>query len=244
MQELPGDADTFIDMAPVANGYDDVVGWWTADKLGLLANPGEGCDLRDTTDENLAKIEVALVNYLRQNGSLPCPAQPEDFDPLGDPLGIAPASCSGSGDDGVVPFRTLGLAQGIAQDGFARLFTYHVDLAYTDTVGADLVEFCAENNDDIEVTDLNGEDVVDFGDTPIVYVLVSHGQNGYGHYEAGSANQVDANDGTPFEDENADDDGDYVDAPLLASGVNAGFDDEVRWQTRDNMAAAAGNPCP
>jgi len=238
-------SDTFIDGAPVAGGYDDVVNWWTTDTLALLANPGEGCDLRDTTDENMARVEAALVNYVRQNGELPCPARPEDYDPqTSSPMGVAPASCSGnaSNADGIVPFRTLGLAQGTAYDGFGRLFTYHVDQDYTDT--GDLVAFCVEDNDDIQVTDLNGEDVVDFSDTPIVYTLVSHGQNGYGHYEQGEANKVDPNGGTSFESTNASGNSAFVDSPRLASGANAGYDDETRWQTRDNLAAAAGSPCP
>lgn len=235
---------TFIEGTRAVDGYDDILGWWTAEELALLANPGEGCDFRDTTDDNLSLVQAALVEYLRRNGELPCPAQPQDYDPdAGDPLGIARTTCNNTTDDGVVPFRTLGLPQATAYDGYGRLFSYHVDEDYT--VTGDIATFCAETSHAVEVVDYNGSDVVpSFTDTPIVYVLVSHGQNGFGHFEQGQSNRVGANTGTPDEDENADSDEDFVDSPEIASGTNDGYDDETRWETRDAMAQATGNPCP
>ena len=235
------DEDTsFVDRGTVAGGYDDVVRWWTKEGLGSLADPSAGCDMTQITQAHLDAVEAALATYLLRNGEIPCPAQPEDDSPLGE----APATCnSNPSDDGIVPFRTLGLSQNIAEDGYGRLFTYHIDLNYADT--GSIAAFCSETSSDLTVNDQNDDPVVaSFSNTPIVYTLVSHGENGYGHYVAGSSNQVNGNGGTSNEDENADDDDTYIDSPRILTGGEAGYDDITRWQTRGNLVTAAGGTCP
>jgi prepilin-type N-terminal cleavage/methylation domain-containing protein len=70
----------------------------------------------EVTLMRLDKVNDAMVVFLRQNGRLPCPGAPDDT-----PLGIERSSCAaGDGNSGIVPFRTLGLPQADARDGYAN----------------------------------------------------------------------------------------------------------------------------
>lgn len=72
-----------------------------------------------------AQIKVALINYLRTNGTLPCPdTRPV---PNGTPLPF-PAVCTGSAAAayGVVPWVTLQLSRDTALDGWKNFFVYRV----------------------------------------------------------------------------------------------------------------------
>ena len=235
----------FVDDTKIDGGYDDVVSWWTRDGLALIANPLDGCELGldEITEDNMNQIEATIAVFLQRNGRIPCPARPQDDSPLG--VEYTTGSCNGNDEVGIVPFRTLGLPLELAQDGYGRLMTYHVTFEYTET--ADLADFCAETESgEIEVEDENGDDVVDdYSATPLVYVLISHGANGFGHYAAGSSNPVNDTAGTAWEDENADEDGDFVDAPFQETDdeSNIGYDDLTRWRTRDIIAGLAGG-CP
>lgn len=231
-----------IESTGIDGPFDDLVAWKSRDELvGLVRE--NGCNLGDVdavTEDNLDRVEAAIVAFLRRHGRIPCPAQPEDDPPLG--VENTP-NCDANDEKGIVPFRTLGLSQNYAHDGYGRLFTYYVTHEYTETNS--LASFCTENESDaIRVVDGDNDDVVDDYDaTPLVYVLVSHGTNGFGAFVAGSVNPANANSGVAAEDENADNDGDFVDSPPITTGSNAGYDDVTRWQTRDIIAMEAGG-CP
>ena len=70
------------------------------------------------------RIKLALVGYLRGNGSLPCP----DATPVGTaPTGVKGTSpCLGALGGGVVPWKDLGLSVADVQDGWSNFFTYRV----------------------------------------------------------------------------------------------------------------------
>lgn len=181
------------------------------------------------TTAHLNTIEEALVVFVRANGRIPCPALPNAT-----PLGTETGNCNGNNDDGIVPYRTLGLSEDVARDGYKNFFTYHVAEQYADTgLNPDItVGFCTQNQT-LTVQDASSGDLAPGQE--VVYVLVSHGENGFGHYSPPGANQVNDNGGT-HESENTDDDDVYVQTTPLAAGVTGGpYDDTIRWRTRDQI---------
>lgn len=113
------------------------------------------------THQKMDQIMTALSVYAKRNGRLPCPAEPDQgvsAQPFGaergsGPNGEAPeGSCSGTTEFGIVPFRTLGLSEDVARDGWKNFMSY-----YAPDSGLFLPS------------------------GPAV-VLVSHGRNGHGVY--------------------------------------------------------------
>ena len=189
-----------------------------------------------STAVRLDGIEEAIIAFVRAEGRVPCPADPSDT-----PLGEERSSCSTSTtDDGIVPFRSLGLSEEAVLDGYGQFISYHVDDAYADSsLVAPLVAggFCAITDDNITVDDEDGDDLSPTQE--VVYVLVSHGQNGFGRFNPSSASRVNDTGGGNFEDENADDDDDFVATRFLHEDVTDGpYDDQVAWSTRNNIANA------
>jgi len=85
---------------------------------------------RSLTATRLAGVEAALVQFVQQQRRLPCPAD-----------GTTPASdtnagtegarntgtgCTGNQQDGVVPFRLLGLSETDVTDGWDRRLTFRI----------------------------------------------------------------------------------------------------------------------
>ena len=185
------------------------------------------------TEDNLEEIEDALVVFVRANGRLPCPAQPEDT-----PLGTAPNSCTGSGDDGIVPFRTLGLPESTARDGSNNFFSYHVAEDYAAaSLNSDItLGFCLETQTlTVEDAATGGSDLAP--GQQVAYTLVSHGKNGFGRYSPPNSSRVDANGGSNDEDENTNANDTFVFTGEQTSAATSGsFDDVVHWRTRDQIA--------
>lgn len=86
---------------------------------------------RKETRAKLEALEQAMVRFVVVNGRLPCPANgalaagnPEQGLEQPHP---GTAACTAAGlDNGVVPWRTLGLAQGDAMDAWNTMITYRV----------------------------------------------------------------------------------------------------------------------
>ena len=227
---------TLIEMAIVIA----IIGVLVAMLAPLLGNIAEN-NRTELTVQRMDQIENAMVVFLRQNGRLPCPAAPN-----GSPLGDERASCnSGNNNDGIVPFRSLGLAEADVRDGYGNYLTYHVAEDYADsglpTVITDPGGFCfvasGEPNGDLDIEDINGTNVTG---QDIAFALISHGKNGYGRYNPPGNGKVDANGGGTFEDENNDSDADFVDGIRLTDDATDGpLDDSVIWKTRDGLASQA-----
>ena len=85
---------------------------------------------RTLTASRMAAIEAAFVQFVSQQKRLPCPA--DGTQGPGTPnLGIegprnAGNGCTGNQQDGIVPFRALGLTETDATDGWDRRLTYRV----------------------------------------------------------------------------------------------------------------------
>lgn len=136
------------------------------------------------------RIKLALIGYLRSNGTLPCP----DATAVGTaPTGVKGTSpCLGALGSGVVPWKDLGLSVADVQDGWSNFFTYRVanktpatSSNWTSKLVADsgfsinelaipLVTFSLKERNAAGVLSATA-----LTPNPVV-VLVSHGKNGSG----------------------------------------------------------------
>lgn len=63
--------------------------------------------------------------WVQRANALPCPADPA-VDPASREFGFARKSCDAQTADGMIPFRTLNLAEHDARDGWGRFMTYRI----------------------------------------------------------------------------------------------------------------------
>ncbi|MBM3603112.1 MAG: type II secretion system protein [Alphaproteobacteria bacterium] len=202
---------------------------------------------RRTTEARLQQAQTALATYLRRNNRLPCPAayQSGGGEPLGAEVGSGaqgtaiPNNCGGIGD-GLLPFRTLGLAgQGNAQDGWGNWLTYRVTtrLADGNLVAKPISDFCAVRpTNPLTVVDENGISLS--GGQIVAFMLISHGENG------ATSGAIRLDQGrtpapTASEAENSNDDDTFVARPLSLNPDDP-FDDLVVWQTQTNAVSYFG----
>ncbi len=195
----------------------------------------------EATSMRLNAIDDAMVVFLRLNGRLPCPAAPD-----GDPLGLERSACSVDADnDGIVPFRSLGLSQAEARDGYNNYFSYHVARAYADPnlsqEIADPLGFCLAGGQspegDLDIQDRHGDSL---SVQDIAYVVVSHGKNGHGRYNPPGTDRVNDHKGGLLEDENVDGDTQFIESVRIEVEGNDGpYDDTMSWKTRDGLAGRA-----
>lgn len=220
-------------------------------------------------DEKMRRVSAALVSYASANGRLPCPALGIDAQGNAAP-NAATATCTAGAE--VVPWRTLGLRRDDALDGWGRKIAYRVYTGATGLTQANGVNAtdCSttagvpvagvdstltagyqcnalHNNTYAQFLAGKGFTVNDQGSnrTGVAYVLVSHGETGYGAYgaeaNAATARQMPtaggneaANAGTtpPF----------FVrahSAPGLAPSDANHFDDVVVYRTLDEVVKAS-----
>lgn len=171
----------------------------------------------NVTNERIAMIDVALTNYVQENGDLPCAAPRVDRGVPGygresDCTDAAPtgtAQATGRGGRrvriGAVPVRTLDLSDEHMRDGWYNDFTY----AVTEVLASDNPLF---NNTlgAISVVDETGTSVIT-PDGSALYAVISHG------YQRDCVSGMDA--------ENCDDD-DVFSAAQFSTANNSGFFDD------------------
>ena len=83
---------------------------------------------RTLTATRMAAIDAALVQFVSQQKRLPCPADGTKLSSAVD-AGVemrAAGACTGNQQNGVVPWRSLGLTENDATDGWDRRLTYRV----------------------------------------------------------------------------------------------------------------------
>jgi type II secretory pathway pseudopilin PulG len=179
-----------------------LVGLAASYTLSRVASAG---DERDDTRKRLATAAAALERFAAANGYLPCPANPALATGLADP---SSAKKCAHGDDGTLPWATLGLNSDAGLDGWGRKITYRVYTggatgkgSLTQPRGVDMVQ-CditdpdgATDADGLCVANANphlrsttqaeffngkGLSVTDYGvaHADTAYVLVSHGSTG------------------------------------------------------------------
>jgi prepilin-type N-terminal cleavage/methylation domain-containing protein len=161
------------------------------------------------TEERLNRVELALKQYVRNFGTLPCPAVANKGvdDATGTVFGrqvcnpashALSASVAGNRTDGAarhvligtVPVRVLGLPDYYAFDGWNNRFKYAVDNEYsygpTDPPTITSAQW-GPRNGAIQVNDINNNERTNCGGDCAgfaggIYVLYSMGQNGFGSW--------------------------------------------------------------
>ncbi len=181
----------------------------------------------DVTQENLLKTESALKTYLHMNYHYPCPAQrkikrgEEGFGKALDVCSKQNASQYSDGNDtayttasalgrnnewviiGVVPFRSLGIPDSAALDGWGRMLQYAVTERLTDPYSLD------QKAGAIDVLDEKGVSrVVPPGS--VQFVVYSTGEDGMGGISSDGAALSPCQEGL-LETENCNDDAAFMD---------------------------------
>lgn len=184
--------------------------------LGGLLTSVAGLQARQReagTEQQLEEIREALGTFAALNRRLPCPANPATAaTATGAGTERVPnaTGCTG-GNHGVLPWATLGLAQG---DGWGRRFTYRVSATFARSGVAITL---ASTGDNI-VRNLAGVDLA----TQVPVVIISHGANARGSF--GPTGAASAGGTDPSELENSD-----ADALFVSNTPTEQFDDLVSW---------------
>ena len=194
------------------------------------------------TKSKLEAGKTALVSFLIRNNRLPCPAVPTLTSAVAayGQEAATPGTCTaavvlGAGVNtvvrGVLPWKSLGIADEAALDAFGRRLTYQVVLTETNRTATTVSGLRGV----INVYNAAGGALVNPGN-PATLLIVAHGNNGYGAYlpVTGARVTVPA---TPDEAENTDLDADYVEKDYSNTVANP-FDDLLAWMTPGQLVAA------
>lgn len=126
------------------------------------------------TKSNMVEIIDTLRSYQKINGKgLPTAADPKAS---GKSAGMAATKRY----EGMVPYKTLGISESTARDGYGRPITYAVEPRFTGDID-DISSVLNANG----IAVINGEGNSVIADDPmngIALVLVSHGETGQGAY--------------------------------------------------------------
>ncbi len=161
----------------------------------------------------IAKIEEAIANFVDINGYIPCPAQGNTLeDNSNGSFGVATTydtntklcTTNLTNNVGMVPVRTLGLADNFAYDGWGRKFSYRIATGLGSASDYALDQYLG----DLVITDLAGHTKTDlykpYYNYGAAYVIISHGPNGNGSWLRNSSTTPTAPPNTSRELENAD----------------------------------------
>lgn len=216
----------------------------------------------EVTRQRQEAILYSLASYLLVSREVPCPADPES---TAKTFGVARLMCTAPANKlvGIVPFRTLGLPEVTAKDGFGRYFTYAIDREvrnedfdfetrqYKDAfsehyctrkggIGRD--RLIVKNGHGVSVFAQGHENYTESENDFVVVVLVSHGPTGCGAFIKGGARWKGDR---PSLDEqlNADATLTFVDRPYSIATENP-FRHIVKWVSHKNLTSVYGrNPC-
>jgi len=188
------------------------------------------------THQRLEAIRIGLVNYVAVTGRLPCPA------PYA--IGTGNAAPAGSNNTcnvaalanlstGAVPWNELGMSSSDALDGWSRKISYRVFAGNAIANGGKLIT-------------VNDIDVVPALVPNIAFVLISHGETGYGAWLAGGTQlalapvngQEVANAGNGLAYFRRNFSG-YLNPPVAPTDPTF-FDDHVVYMTVNDVRAAVG----
>jgi type II secretory pathway pseudopilin PulG len=140
------------------------------------------------TASNQAQIKLALINYMRTNGVLPCPDQ-HAYGSAQAGTSSSPCIASAAAGSGRVPWATLNISKDTVVDGWGNFFTYRVANG-TAGIVKDWTSKTAANSFDInELKTSSAAMTIMQGDGSsatvqvtnlAVVAIVSFGPNGYG----------------------------------------------------------------
>jgi hypothetical protein len=172
----------------------------------------------------------ALAAFVEKNRRFPCPADPQI---LGEGFGISQISCSDKKAEGILPFKTLGISEKYARDGFKRLMTYGVDPGLADhqnenmlmTVEGGKLKVKNEDGHSVLAPDPRKQGLT--SPNFIAFVLISHGESGVGAFLGQGQSSRLTGPTTPHKKENLDHN--FI---FIEGGQS---DDSVRWESRDQF---------
>ncbi|MBS0271417.1 MAG: prepilin-type N-terminal cleavage/methylation domain-containing protein [Proteobacteria bacterium] len=191
----------------------------------LTAQINRSCIVKTRVYQDYALNAIAA--YVEKNKRFPCPAEPQISGPG---YGVAQIQCRGQKAKGILPFKTLGISEIYARDGFKRLMTYVIEpeLAKKDTALQN------ERGGYITVNKEEGGPVIapplagDRNPNCVALVLVSHGESGVGAYLGkGQPTRNLSGSSTPHKRENYDDNFIFIESHQT--------DDILRWESRDQF---------
>ena len=130
-----------------------IVGFLLGAFLAPLRAQIDAARIRET-ERMLGEIREALIGYAIIRGALPCP------DVAADGIdGAAPAACTGTALEGILPFQTLGIPRA---DAWGRYFEYRVTEEFTNRVLAGQPPAAGR----LDLTDTGDITVLTRGDDP------------------------------------------------------------------------------
>jgi len=209
-----------------------------------------------TTNDRITQVYRAIGNFLVANRRLPCPAsilkiKTVDTD-YGSEVG-AGAGCAGAGviisgssanlAYGMVPVRSLGLANDMAEDGFESKLAYIVDINYASNAVVfsstpDFVTtltFGTAGTANINITE-KPSGISQLVASDAVIALISYGANKSGAYNANSASQNTRSSDTDEQDNDTAVASPYFNNSLIASSTNSDvFDDIIFFKRRNDI---------
>lgn len=83
------------------------------------------------TQKRMEIISKAFSSYAQTRWRIPCPADASVA--AGSPIGVERASCAATSEEahGIIPYKTLGISERYAKDGYGNFFTYVVSPDFT-----------------------------------------------------------------------------------------------------------------
>lgn len=192
---------------------------------------------RETTQKHQQEVMESLASYLSFYKTLPCPADPTA---RGEASGVARLQCSqASHAIGIIPYRTLGLPESVARDGYKNFITYAVEPKLISRPGSefDYKRFCEKiNARSLKVLDEKKVSVIASSEDCIIFVLISHGPTGYGAYNIEGTRTIKYSEEIgPSENENGNRDLTFITSPY-SSHKNRLFRQSVVWKTQRTFA--------
>jgi prepilin-type N-terminal cleavage/methylation domain-containing protein len=204
------------------------------------------------TKQKIATVEAAILGYVIQNGCMPCPAQrgAAASGQTADSAAAVYTGCTTNGcvtnGEGLVPWVSLGLSQNDATDGWNRRFSYGVDptravaLSMQRDANGAFPNFAST----IDIETLAGADQA-YGS--IVYVLLSHGQDGsFGESQSGAIGADRYGQAAGATGLGQHENGNFNDLDFADGNINAGngvgyFDDIVVFKSFQPLILSCGS---
>lgn len=191
----------------------------------LMAQINRAATLKTHSHQEYALHAIAA--YVEKNKRFPCPAEPHIS---GAGYGVAQVQCRGQKAKGILPFKTLGISEIYAKDGFKRLMTYGVEpeLTKKDTTlqneKGGFITVQKEGDESVIAPPLMGDKNPNY----VALVLISHGESGIGAYH-GSGQTIRNLSGSPslHKRENFDENFIFIESSQT--------DDILRWESRDQF---------
>ncbi|MBA3813851.1 MAG: prepilin-type N-terminal cleavage/methylation domain-containing protein [Alphaproteobacteria bacterium] len=181
--------------------------------------------LKTRTHQEYAMNAIAV--YVERNKRFPCPAEAQI---LGANFGIAQDACRMEKAKGIIPFKSLGISENYARDGFKRLMTYVVEPELAKAQIKPQEEagglITIKNEEGFPV--LGAPKKTEKNQNYVALVLISHGESGVGAYLGnGQPGKIIGDSLSSHKRENCDENFIFVESSQS--------DDILRWESRDQF---------